>query len=99
MPVAETDDDMVKYQFQAEDDDWEAWKNTVPRSKSLEKRILELIEADTEGRVVGEAQEQVDLGKLDECLGRALSELPEGTPGRTSVQDAQRIVEEAINGE
>jgi len=45
------DEDMVKYQFQAEDDEWQAWKNTVPRSKSLEQRINELIRADTEGRV------------------------------------------------
>lgn len=30
---------------------WEEWKETVPRSKSLEQRIIELIEADTEGRV------------------------------------------------
>ena len=54
--MAETiqDEDMVKYQFQIEDEKWEAWKNTVPRSKSLEQRIIELIEADTEGRVVEE---------------------------------------------
>lgn len=46
------DDDMVKYQFQIEDEKWDRWKETVPRSKSLETRIIELIEADTEGRVV-----------------------------------------------
>lgn len=44
-------EDMTKYQFQIDDDKWEAWKDTVPRSKSLEQRIIELIEADTEGRV------------------------------------------------
>jgi len=43
--------DMTKYQFQIDDEKWEAWKDTVPRSKSLEERIIELIEADTEGRV------------------------------------------------
>lgn len=48
---AETED-MTKYQFQIEDEKWEAWKQTVPRHKSLEQRIIELIEADTEGRVV-----------------------------------------------
>jgi hypothetical protein len=42
---------MVRYQFQIEDDLWEEWKETVPRSKSLEQRITELIEADKEGRV------------------------------------------------
>lgn len=42
---------MTKYQFQIDDEKWEAWKDTVPRSKSLEERIIELIEADTEGRV------------------------------------------------
>lgn len=67
MPVAETDEDMVKYQFQAEDHDWDAWKNTVPRSKSLETRINELIQADTEGRVT-----DVDLDGVREDLERAL---------------------------
>lgn len=43
--------DVVRYQFQIDDDKWERWKETVPRSKSLETRIIELIEADTEGRV------------------------------------------------
>lgn len=44
-------EDMVKYQFEIDDDEWEDWKNTVPRSKSLDQRIRELIRADTEGRV------------------------------------------------
>lgn len=49
--------DVVRYQFQIDDDKWEAWKETVPRSKSLEKRIIELIEADTEGRVKDQDEE------------------------------------------
>jgi hypothetical protein len=51
MSVASEPDDMVKYQFQVDDEKWEEWKDTVPRSKSLDERIIELIEADTEGRV------------------------------------------------
>jgi predicted Rdx family selenoprotein len=43
--------DMVRYQFQVDDELWEEWKETVPRSKSLEQRLIELIEADKEGRV------------------------------------------------
>ncbi len=43
---------MVKYQFQIDDEKWNAWKETVPRTKSLEQRITELIEADTDGRVI-----------------------------------------------
>jgi len=43
---------MVKYQFQIDDETWNAWKETVPRTKSLEQRLIELIEADTEGRVI-----------------------------------------------
>lgn len=42
---------MVRYQFQVDDETWQEWKRTVPREKSLEKRLIELIEADTEGRV------------------------------------------------
>jgi len=51
MSVAHEPGGMVKYQFEIDDDKWVRWKNTVPRSKSLEERIIELIEADTEGRV------------------------------------------------
>jgi len=57
---------MVKYQFQADNDEWQAWKNTVPRSKSLEQRINELIRADTDGRVA-----DVDLDAVREDLERA----------------------------
>jgi hypothetical protein len=54
---------MVKYQFEIDDETWREWKNTVPRSKSLEKRIIELIEADTENRV--QPPEQDDIAKSD----------------------------------
>lgn len=53
---------MVKYQFEVDDDTWEEWKHTVPRSKSLEKRLIELIEADTEGRVT-ESNDDGDAGE------------------------------------
>jgi len=43
---------MVRYQFQVDDDLWEDWKETVPRSKSLEQRMIELIEADKDGRII-----------------------------------------------
>lgn len=46
---------MVTYQFDVGDETWSDWKNTVPRSKSLDTRLRELIEADTEGRVREEA--------------------------------------------
>lgn len=52
MRQATESDLMVKYQFEVDDETWEEWKNTVPRSKSLEQRLIELIEADTEGRVL-----------------------------------------------
>lgn len=42
---------MVKYQFEIDDETWSDWKDTVPRSKALDVRLVELIEADTEGRV------------------------------------------------
>jgi len=48
---------MVKYQFQVDDEKWKAWKETVPRTKSLEKRLNELIEADTDGRVLEDDEE------------------------------------------
>jgi len=54
---------MVKYQFEIDDEAWREWKNTVPRSKSLEQRIIELIEADTEGRV--QSAEEDDIAESD----------------------------------
>lgn len=87
MAQAEDAEDMVKYQFQADDDEWRDWKNTVPRSKSLEVRINELIRADTEGRVLGE---DTDLGAARASLERALDELPADAPGRMAVEDALR---------
>lgn len=39
---------MVTYQFEIDDDEWTAWKETVPRSKSLDTRLRELIRADGE---------------------------------------------------
>jgi len=42
---------MTTYQFEVDDDVWDDWKQTVPRSKSLQQRIIELLEADAEGRV------------------------------------------------
>ena len=42
---------MVTYQFRIDDETWTEWKRTVPREKSLETRIIELVEADRDGRV------------------------------------------------
>lgn len=43
--------DTVSYQFKISKPEWERWKMTVPRSKSLDERVRELIEADADGRV------------------------------------------------
>ena len=83
MATAQSDEHMVKYQFQADDDEWQAWKNTVPRSKSLEKRINELIRADTEGRVT-----DVDLEAVWKELERGLEEREWG-----AVEDALARIE------
>lgn len=50
--------DMVRYQFQIDDETWQEWKMTVPRDKSLEQRITELIEADRDGRVCEEENDE-----------------------------------------
>jgi len=60
MPTRQDGRRMVRYQFQIDDETWGEWKETVPRSKSLEDRIIELIEADRDGRV--EAGEGGDRG-------------------------------------
>ena len=57
MAATEEAGNMVKYQFEIDDDEWDEWKDTVPRSKSLDTRIRELIEADTEGEICSESEE------------------------------------------
>jgi hypothetical protein len=47
---------MPSYQFDVDDDLWEEWKGTIPRSKPIHKRLTELIEADVDGRVWDEAE-------------------------------------------
>jgi len=42
---------MVTYQFRIDEETWTEWKRTVPREKSLETRVIELVEADRDGRV------------------------------------------------
>jgi len=48
------DETVTTFGFTAPEALWNEWKETVPRSKSLEKRINELIEADRDGRVSDE---------------------------------------------
>jgi len=52
MPKMPQSPGVTKYQFEIDDDEWERWKDTVPRSKTLDERIRELIEADRNGRVL-----------------------------------------------
>jgi len=42
---------MVEFRISVDDDEWQRWKRTVPREKSLHDRIVELLEADADGRV------------------------------------------------
>lgn len=81
MAVEERDGFMVKYQFEIDDSDWVEWKRTVPRTKSLDKRIRELIEADTEGRVV---ENEGDEGAI-----------PEPTENHSPGTERQQTVDES----
>jgi len=66
---------MVKYQFEIEDDEWERWKETVPRSKALDQRIRELIQADADGRVMEETDEEP--APIDDAVrDRLIDEVP-----------------------
>ena len=50
---------MVSYQFEVDDDEWNAWKETVPRSQSLKGRIIELLEADVDDRIVSASADRL----------------------------------------
>jgi hypothetical protein len=47
---------VTKYQFEVSEEEWNRWKLTVPRDKSLDERIRELLEADADGRVLPAGQ-------------------------------------------
>lgn len=83
---------MVKYQFEVDDESWRKWKNTVPRSKSLDQRIIELIEADTEGRV--QPPEEDDIAESDSSASRG--EGPDA--GDAPDHDTFETAEEASSG-
>ena len=51
---------MVTYQFEVDDELWETWTESVPRTIAPDERLTELIEADLEGRVLDEL-EDVDV--------------------------------------
>lgn len=88
MSVAQEAEGMVKYQFEIDDDTWERWKNTVPRTKSLEERIIELIEADTEGRV-GERSQPPSTSAATE---------PEPTREEPEREERESTEEDALQG-
>lgn len=81
---------MVKYQFEVDDDTWEEWKETVPRSKSLEQRIIELIEADRDGRV------QDPTAKVKVNDGEPQDPAPEPEPTTQEHEPVSDRVREAV---
>lgn len=52
LPKEKRSPDTIVYGFETDRKTWELWKDTVPRSKSLEQRIIELIEEDAEANGV-----------------------------------------------
>jgi len=80
---------MVKYQFEIDDERWDEWKNTVPRSKSLEERIIELIEADTEGRVRESREDDIaNTGSSEDATETVTGD------GRTDTEAKEEVYEE-----
>ena len=73
MAVADNEANMVTYQFKIPDEKWNEWKNTVPRSKSLEQRLNELIQADAAGRV-----RDAKVGRHDERATETVADSDEG---------------------
>jgi hypothetical protein len=77
---------MVTYQFEVDEEEWDAWKNTVPRTKALDERIRELIRADTEGRVQESEHTEAQQERTD-------------APEPTEVQpDKRQEAREILNG-
>lgn len=84
---------MVKYQFEIDDDEWERWKNTVPRSKALDQRIRELIQADADGRV---DESQSETPEVQGDVGSPLRDdhAPDPEPRSRPEADVDQLREE-----
>lgn len=80
---------MVRYQFQIDDETWREWKATVPRSKSLEQRIIELIEADRDGRVTS----AIDEASHDITLPASLPDRIADADARAAIAATLELVE------
>jgi hypothetical protein len=96
--------EQTTYQFSVSTEKWEQWKVTVPRNKTLEQRIVELLEADTDGRIQpagGSAPEQrsdpagspsVDEHREDPA------DVPTDTPPSTDERAEERLRELDLPG-
>ncbi|MDS0284770.1 hypothetical protein [Haloarcula onubensis] len=80
---------MVTYQFEIDKDEWDEWKNTVPRTKALDERIRELIRADTDGRV---SEPREVPSSPPEPQGKDVQTPPEPADTRPNV-DYDRLVD------
>lgn len=45
--VEDEDETLIQYQFKVPQAKWIKWKKTVPRTKKLDERIIELLEEDS----------------------------------------------------
>ena len=82
---------MVTYQFRIDEETWTEWKRTVPREKSLESRIIELIEADRDGRV-----RDVDTAGADT---RSEAETPTVNGAESGLHDPENAAEWAVDNQ
>lgn len=56
----------TSYQFSVSKTKWERWKQTVPRTKSLDTRLRELIKADAAGCVLEETNDDTHREDVDD---------------------------------
>lgn len=57
----------TSYQFSVPKSKWERWKQTVPRTKSLDARLRELIKADATGRVIENSTDPADREDVNDA--------------------------------
>lgn len=95
-PEADTNS-RVTYQFRADRDTWQTWKETVPRSTSLSTRIQELIQADIDERVAESNGRVVDPSGIDAIEGAVDDVLAAvDARDRDAAEDAVERIREVI---
>lgn len=98
MPRAPADADTVTYQLQSvPGDTWRAWKDTVPRSTTLEAALVSLMEAEVHGELDADTNDRLALIRIRKLAMRASQQVGDDPDAaREELREITNTIENAI---